>query len=84
MEHIWCVSHQVRQLQRNSSRGHHNSDEAIMKPRDAIISFQCLPPDLLQIVETIDGADIRHAQVKWDPNIVTGVGEEIHVLRGTG
>jgi hypothetical protein len=42
-----------------------------MKPRDAVISFQCLPPDLLQVVETVDGADIRHAQIKRDPDIVT-------------
>jgi hypothetical protein len=41
-----------------------------MKPRDAVISFKCLPPDLLQVVETIDGADIRHEQVKRHPDIV--------------
>jgi len=41
-----------------------------MKPRDAVISFKCLPPDLLQVVETIDGADIRHEQVKRHTNIV--------------
>jgi hypothetical protein len=41
-----------------------------MKPRDAVIFFKCLASDLLQVVETIDGADIRHEQVKRHPNIV--------------
>jgi hypothetical protein len=42
-----------------------------MKPRDAVISFECLPPDLLQVVETVDGGDIRHEQVKRHPDVVT-------------
>jgi hypothetical protein len=41
-----------------------------MKPRDAVISFKCLPSDLLQVIETIDGADIRHEQVNRHPDIV--------------
>jgi hypothetical protein len=41
-----------------------------MKPRDAVISFKCLPPDLLQVVETVDGGYICHEQVKRHPDIV--------------
>jgi len=41
-----------------------------MKPRDAVITFKCSPPDLLQVVETIDGANFRHDQVKRHPDIV--------------
>jgi hypothetical protein len=42
-----------------------------MKPRDAVISFQCLPHDLLQVIETVDGSDFRHEQVVRDSDVVT-------------
>jgi hypothetical protein len=41
-----------------------------MKPRDAVIYFKCLPPDLLQVVKTIDGVDIRHQQVRRHLDVV--------------
>jgi hypothetical protein len=42
-----------------------------MKTRDAVISFQCLPPDLLQVIETVDGSDFRHERVMRDSDVVT-------------
>jgi hypothetical protein len=42
-----------------------------MKPRDAVISFQCLPPDLLQVVEIVGDEEIRHKQILRHPNVVT-------------
>jgi hypothetical protein len=42
-----------------------------MKLRDAIICFQCLPNDMLQVIETVDGSDLRHEQVMRDSDVVT-------------
>jgi hypothetical protein len=42
-----------------------------MKPRDAIVCFQCLPNDMLQVIETVDGSDLRHEQVIRDSDVVT-------------
>jgi hypothetical protein len=42
-----------------------------MKPRDAIISYQCFSPDLVQVNETIDGESLHHQRVQRHPDVVT-------------
>ena len=42
-----------------------------MKTRDAVITFQCIPPDSVQVSETIDGENIHHQQVQRDHDVVT-------------
>jgi hypothetical protein len=42
-----------------------------MNPRDAEISFQCLPLDCVRVTEMIGGASIRHEDVQRDSDIVT-------------
>ena len=41
-----------------------------MKQRDAAISFQCSAPDLVQVIETIDGESIHHQEVQRNPAVV--------------
>jgi hypothetical protein len=42
-----------------------------MNPRDAEISFQCLSPDCVRVIEIIGGASIHHEDVQRDSDIVT-------------
>jgi len=38
--------------------------ERDMTPRDAVISFQCIPPDLVQVSEmTFEGEIVRHQRM---------------------
>jgi hypothetical protein len=46
-----------------------------MKPRDAVISFQCSSPDFVQVSEMIDGESIQHHEVQQDPGVVTEIEE---------
>ena len=46
-----------------------------MKPRDAVIRFQCVSPDLVQVSEMIDGESLHHREVQQDPNVVTEMEE---------
>ena len=42
-----------------------------MNPRDAVITFQCLPPDFVRVIEMVDGESIRHQEVERHPDVVT-------------
>jgi 3-hydroxyacyl-CoA dehydrogenase len=42
-----------------------------MKPRDAVLTFQCFPPDLIQVIEMIDGRETHHQEVQRHPDVVT-------------
>jgi hypothetical protein len=46
-----------------------------MKPRDAVISFQCSSPDFVQVSEMIDGESIHHREVQRHPDVVTEMEE---------
>jgi len=46
-----------------------------MTPRDAVITFHCLAPDLVRVVEMIEGESIRHQEVHRDPDVVTKLEE---------
>jgi hypothetical protein len=46
-----------------------------MKPRDAVISFQCSSPDFVQVSEIIDGENIHHQEVQQDRKVVTEIEE---------
>jgi hypothetical protein len=46
-----------------------------MQPRDAVISFQCFSPGILQVAAMIDGECIHHREVPRDPNVVTEIEE---------
>ena len=46
-----------------------------MKPRDAVISFQCSSPDLVQVSEMVDGESIHHEEAHRDPDVVTEIEE---------
>jgi hypothetical protein len=46
-----------------------------MKARDAVISFQCTSPGLVQVSEMIDGESIHHEEAQRDPDVVTEIQE---------
>jgi len=46
-----------------------------MTPRDAVITFQCLPPDVVRVVEVVDGESIRDQEVERHPDVVTRLEE---------
>jgi hypothetical protein len=46
-----------------------------VNPRDAVISFQCLSPDLVRVIEMIAGESIRQREVQRHPNVVTELEE---------
>jgi hypothetical protein len=46
-----------------------------MKPRDAVISFQCSSSGILQVTEMIDGERIHHREVQQDPGVVAEIEE---------
>jgi hypothetical protein len=52
-----------------------NKLERDMNPRDAIITFVCLPPDSVRVIELIDGASIQHDEVHRHPDVVAKLEE---------
>lgn len=51
--------------------------ERDMKPRDAVISFQCFAPDLVRVSETTAaGGSIHHQEVQRHPGAVTEMEEK--------
>ena len=46
-----------------------------MNPRDAVISFQCLPPNIVRVIEVIDGEGTHHEEVQRHPDVVTELEE---------
>ena len=42
-----------------------------MKPRDALISFQCSAPGFVEVSETINGENIQSQKVQHHPDVVT-------------
>jgi hypothetical protein len=42
-----------------------------MKTRDAVIRFECLSPDLVQVSEMIDGERLLHGEVPRNTDVVT-------------
>jgi hypothetical protein len=42
-----------------------------MNPRDAVISFQCLSPKIVRVIETVVGASTRYREVQRKPKVVT-------------
>jgi 3-hydroxyacyl-CoA dehydrogenase len=42
-----------------------------MTPRDAVITFHCLSPDLVRVIEMIDGESTRHKEIQRCPDVVT-------------
>ena len=46
-----------------------------MTPRDAVITFQCLPLDLVRVIEVIDGESICHREVERHPDVMTKLEE---------
>jgi hypothetical protein len=47
-----------------------------MKPRDAVLTFQCFSPDLVQVIETIDNRRTRYQEVQRHPDVVTQMEEK--------
>jgi hypothetical protein len=42
-----------------------------MKPGDAVITFHCFSPDLVQVIEVIGDERIHHQEVQRHPDVVT-------------
>jgi hypothetical protein len=42
-----------------------------MKPRDAIIDFQCSAPNFVEVNETINGENIHSQRTQQHPDVVT-------------
>ena len=57
-----------------------NKLQSDMSPRDAVISFQCFSPDLVQVSETIDGESIHHEEVQRHPDVVAEIEERYIVF----
>ena len=47
-----------------------------MTPRDAVISFQCLAPDLVRVIVVIDGESFHRQEVQRHPDVVTKLEEK--------
>jgi hypothetical protein len=41
-----------------------------MNPRDAVVSFQCVPSDLVRVTETVDGESIHYREIPRNPGVV--------------
>lgn len=41
-----------------------------MKPRDAVITFQCSAPDFVQVYELVDGQQTCHQKIQRHPDVV--------------
>ena len=51
--------------------------ERDMTPRDAVVSFQCFPPDLVQVSEmTFEGGIVRHERVRRHSDAVDQMEEK--------
>jgi hypothetical protein len=51
--------------------------ERDMTPRDAVVSFQCFPPDLVQVSEmTFEGGTVRHERVRRHSDAVDQMEEK--------
>jgi hypothetical protein len=46
-----------------------------MNPRDAVVTFQSMSPDVVRVIETIDGESIRYREVQWCPDVVAELEE---------
>lgn len=55
-----------------------------MKPRDAVISFQCFSPDFVRVSEMADDGKIHHQEVQRHSKVVAGNRRAIHLLCKTG
>ena len=44
-----------------------------MTSRDAVVSFQCSPPDYVQVSEMIGGESFHHLEVQRHPDVVTEI-----------
>jgi hypothetical protein len=48
-----------------------------MKPRDAVLSFECFSPDMVQVSETtVLGGSVHHRETQRHPNTVTQMEEK--------
>jgi hypothetical protein len=47
-----------------------------MTQRDAVVSFQCSPPDYVEVSEMIGGESLHHLEVQRHPNVVTEIEEK--------
>jgi hypothetical protein len=48
-----------------------------MKPRDAVIHFECSKPDFVEVSETdLMGGSIHHRKVQRHPDVVTAIEEK--------
>jgi hypothetical protein len=54
-----------------------------MKPRDAVLTFQCFSPDLVQVIEMIDDKKTHRREVQRHPDVVTQM-EKKYVFREPG
>ena len=52
-----------------------NRPQHDMKPRDAVIDFQCFSPNFVQVRETVDGESLLHDEVQQHENVVTAMEE---------
>ena len=50
-----------------------NRLERDMSPRDAVITFECLPPHFVRVIEMIDGERTQHQEVLSHPDVVTAL-----------
>ena len=46
-----------------------------MTPRDAVVSFQCSPPDYVRVSEVLGGETFHHLTVHRHPDVVAEIEE---------
>ena len=47
-----------------------------LKPRDAVIIFQCFAPGFVEVSETVNGKNIHSQKVRQHPDVVTEMEEK--------
>ena len=62
----------VSPLESNEVRTNSQTSNRVgpIKPRDAVLGFNCFPPRFVQVVERVDGHNLHHEQVLRHPDVV--------------
>jgi hypothetical protein len=52
-----------------------NRLQSDMNSRDAVVTFQCVPPDRVRVTETVDGESVHYREMQREPGVVTELEE---------
>jgi hypothetical protein len=52
-----------------------NKLERDMSSRDAVVTLQCVAPDLVRVTETVDGESVHYREIERGPGVVAELEE---------